>query len=56
MVNFIVDMLLKRYYALLCCGAVAIFTASRKHSHVAIFTATLAVNIAMWLYLRQLEP
>jgi len=36
--------------------AVAIFTASRKHSHVAIFTATVAVNIAMWLYLRQPAP
>jgi len=26
--------------------AVATFTESRKHSHVAIFTATVAVNIA----------
>ena len=30
--------------------AVAMFTASRKHSYVAIFTATVAVNIAMWIY------
>ena len=32
--------------------AVATFTASRKRSHVAIFTATVAVNIATWLCLR----
>jgi len=27
--------------------------ASRKHNHVAIFTATDAVNIATWLFLRR---
>jgi len=33
--------------------AVATFTARRKRSHVAIFTATVAVNIATWLCLRR---